>query len=749
MSTTEALRTQLDALQAECNALTVENRRLREEHPTEAKELDLEQELVATREENVRLSQIITRLESTREVQEEKETAELKRSISSLTCEAEELREKLGDAVERLAEEHTALACMQSWTEVAETHMRELESDVQKERMEAELRELRKVAEERRKWEEREARLVRRIDQLEKETYGPVIAKEVRGVHVSTVSTDKGGVEDVPSDSGQETHVAPSGGGSSQNTQTSPFPLPHLSHTVFDRPSHTYHHVVDHTSPTAVATTPLRLDAPVFNPVQGTTPPVGNTSTEFNQRETRGGEAVVPVPTLAAAPLGTLSAVLLAQQLPSLPNFTGDQIDGDGESIDDWLERLELVAATCCWVEQAKLVNVAARLRGSASRFYRSCTPQQRSSYANLTAALRERFTPVRLQSVQSSKFHERRQRADESVDNYAQDLRKLFHQAYSMAQDAGSGAETMGRSVLAYQFVAGLKDKLKSKLVGQSGSFEELLCKARFEEARLREIAAENQSNGNPPKVRHSTPSVPKPSVTGGRSKDHNSASKADQVCYSCGGEGHFQRHCPLKGRGLPAESPGGGKGKAKRGHSRDSKTVSMVTTETKPDQANPSTEQNIVDTAVEQVMATMHGIETLPTQSAVTLGPVLHAVVKLDSKPVEALIDTGSPVSIVSLDFFLQAAAEGQLPHQSPTKWAEDVRKKLQPTTVSLRNYGGSKLTIVSQVKCKLTCNAQSIETVLQVQKGAAEDLLLGTDVLPRLGFSPDSGVRRWPLN
>ena len=61
---------------------------------------------------------------------------------------------------------------------------------------------------------------------------------------------------------------------------------------------------------------------------------------------------------------------------------------------------LELIADVSRWDHQTKLVNVATRLRGSASRFYRSCSPQQWSSYVELTAALQRRFTPVRLQSV-------------------------------------------------------------------------------------------------------------------------------------------------------------------------------------------------------------------------------------------------------------------------------------------------------------------------------------------------------------
>ena len=115
------------------------------------------------------------------------------------------------------------------------------------------------------------------------------------------------------------------------------------------------------------------------------------------------GGAVVPVSTLATTPVDTLSMALLAQQLPSLPTFSGENTDRDGESFIEWLERLELVASACRWDD---LVNIATRLRGSVSRFYRSCTPQQRSNYQDLTAALRKRFTPVRIQAVQTSRFH-------------------------------------------------------------------------------------------------------------------------------------------------------------------------------------------------------------------------------------------------------------------------------------------------------------------------------------------------------
>ena len=76
---------------------------------------------------------------------------------------------------------------------------------------------------------------------------------------------------------------------------------------------------------------------------------------------------------------------------------------------------------------------------------------------------------------MQSSRFHERKQTQTESVDSYAQDLRKLFRHTYSSAR-SDEGTETMAQSVLACQFVAGLRDELKSKLVGREGNFEQLL---------------------------------------------------------------------------------------------------------------------------------------------------------------------------------------------------------------------------------------------------------------------------------
>ena len=55
----------------------------------------------------------------------------------------------------------------------------------------------------------------------------------------------------------------------------------------------------------------------------------------------------------------------------------------------------------------------------------------------------------------------------------------------------------------------------------------------------------------------------------------------------------------------------------------------------------------------ALEKVTATMYSISS---KGGSELGPVLTAEVLLEGEAVEALLDTGSPVTIVSLEFLVQ---------------------------------------------------------------------------------------------
>lgn len=147
-----------------------------------------------------------------------------------------------------------------------------------------------------------------------------------------------------------------------------------------------------------------------------------------------------------------------------------------------------MVAKACQWSQRTRLVNLSMHLRGSAYSVYRSCAPYQRTTYEKMIAALTDRFTPVRIPAVQSNLFRERKQGANESVDNYAQSLKQLFFKAYPHSMQGSKEAEEMGKSVLTWQFVAGLRQPIKEKVVGCEGSFSEFLSKARYEEVKKNE---------------------------------------------------------------------------------------------------------------------------------------------------------------------------------------------------------------------------------------------------------------------
>ena len=119
-------------------------------------------------------------------------------------------------------------------------------------------------------------------------------------------------------------------------------------------------------------------------------------------RESTGGSATDFGGTEGA--LAAMSTALWAQQIPPMQKF------------DEWLEQFELVAGVCRWDKSTKLVNLVTRLKGEAYGFYKSCIPQQRGSYSAMVSALTKRFTPVQIQAVQTSLFHERRQSERETV---------------------------------------------------------------------------------------------------------------------------------------------------------------------------------------------------------------------------------------------------------------------------------------------------------------------------------------------
>ena len=177
--------------------------------------------------------------------------------------------------------------------------------------------------------------------------------------------------------------------------------------------------------------------------------------------------AVLPatIDSTVSTGIGGSLPIIHLSQAPPIGKYGGNS---DNETFEEWHEQFELVSVACGWNDRLKLANLSTHLHEQAYAFYRTCTSQQRSSYSELVAALKQRFAPVRIQSVQSELFHSRKQQVQEKVDEYAQDLSRLYQKAYPQALQGTGEAEIMAKTVLAYQFVAGLLPKYERRLLEQ-----------------------------------------------------------------------------------------------------------------------------------------------------------------------------------------------------------------------------------------------------------------------------------------
>ena len=260
------------------------------------------------------------------------------------------------------------------------------------------------------------------------------------------------------------------------------------------------------------------------------------------------------------------------------------------------------------------MVNLITRLRGQAYAFYRSCTVAQRRDYNILMPELEKRFTPVTIQAVQTSLFHE-------SVDAYAQDLRQLFLKAYLSAQQGSREAEEIGNSVHSSQFVAGLGPVLKNKIAGLEGDIDSLLIRARFKEAKDRSFREEATKSAMKKSTATLEGSKPSPGEQENKVRYAPRTVPSHLKCHSCGGAGHFTRNCPLKNKGGPREATG--------------HKVATVVPQRKEGGKEASWQDCAVDEELQQVLVTTHGVNITEGTGGILLGKTLVTKVVVEGIP------------------------------------------------------------------------------------------------------------------
>ena len=130
--------------------------------------------------------------------------------------------------------------------------------------------------------------------------------------------------------------------------------------------------------------------------------------------------------------------------------------------------------------------------------------------------------------------------------------------------------------------------------------------------------------------------------------------------------------------------------------------------------------------------------GSVTWSEGSESVLGPTITLRVEVNGVPADALVDTGSPVTIISLDFAMKVVAKERGRFSSVEEWKSAMTKLFTHPQVSLRNYGGGRLDIMAQLPVQVTQQGYQANLQALVQKGAPNDVLLGTDAHQSLGFS-----------
>ena len=122
--------------------------------------------------------------------------------------------------------------------------------------------------------------------------------------------------------------------------------------------------------------------------------------------------------------------------------------------------------------------------------------------------------------------------------------------------------------------------------------------------------------------------------------------------------------------------------------------------------------------------------------------LGLTVTTPIQVNGVTTTALVDTGSPATIVSLEFVIRVLASARRPDQTPEQWKEATYAKFARPAVTFKSYGGQVVDITAQLGVTLTLGKQAVETPVLVQKDAPNDVLLGTDVLPQFRHFSSSG-------
>ena len=173
---------------------------------------------------------------------------------------------------------------------------------------------------------------------------------------------------------------------------------------------------------------------------------------------------------------------------------------------------------------------------------------------------------------------------------------------------------------------------------------------RVRLEEAKLYDLQP------TPENVRRMTEKAPqgRPQLQG------PIADNRDRWCFVCGQGGHLKRQCPKLQRGKPVEAQG-----ATGRNTGNRTTTNHLTSQDQEEELNQAQlkveqlrkelQNAELQKSVVTKTVTMHVLKSKGEAQGPVLGPAVLVEVLLEGQMVNALVDTGSLITIASIDCLL----------------------------------------------------------------------------------------------
>jgi hypothetical protein len=218
----------------------------------------------------------------------------------------------------------------------------------------------------------------------------------------------------------------------------------------------------------------------------------------------------------------------------------------------EYLSHFDLCIQANGWGTAQSGMFLGLSLTGVARRLLTDAEPTTEAGYWGLRSALERRFQPANQVEMYKTLLRNRSRRSEETLQCYAEDLRRLTRLSYPVA-DAGT-TDSMTRD----KFVEGLGDKKLRHWIFQSKpkSLDDAVANALEAEAFLsseKDLAGETvraagTTMGEQLQALTEQVAALKQQPAAPYNPQNRGYQGPPRLCYKCGDKGHLKRVCPIQ---------------------------------------------------------------------------------------------------------------------------------------------------------------------------------------------------------